>query len=76
METCSCLGHSSWRLESFVQVQFSTCTDMYATAQYAVHIRKDIQDVLCFAVLNVSSRRGHRQALECLVVDTWSIKSK
>ena len=49
---------------------------MYATAQYSVHnIRKDIQDVLCFAVLNVSSSRGHGQALECLVVGTWSIKS-
>ena len=52
----------------------ATCTDMYATAQYSVHIRKDIQDVFCFAVLNVSSRHGHGQALECLVVGTWSIK--
>ena len=41
-----------------------------------VYVRKDIQDVLFFAALNVSSKPGHGQALGCLVVVISSIKSK
>ena len=80
METCSCLGHSSWRFESYIQVNLSILcmSHMYVLSHKItlVYIRNDIQDVLFFAALNVSSKLRYGQALGCLVVVISSIKNK
>ena len=54
----------------------STCTDMYATAQYSVNIRKDIQRHALFCCSQCKQQTRTWASSRVLVVGTWSVKSK